>query len=204
MIINKKLFIMFFCFSVLGCSAEILQDDLAEQTLKGVSLPYTHTNYNYENTDIVPVKLSIVNEIKSEQDLYEGQEVEFRLVKSVIYNNKIIAKRGTIVKANVKMIIASGMNGIPASIIFENFKIQGIARHKLTDSYEVYGQDRSLFVFPLKWALTPLPPTGSLTNFIKGGHAKLKPNKTITLYYHPNWESYVTLNFAAVTESYSK
>ena len=53
--------------------------------------------------------------------------------------------------------------------------------------YEVFGQDRSLIVFPLKWALTILPPTGSLTNFIKGGHAKVKTNKTITLYYHPNW-----------------
>ena len=79
------------------------------------------------------------------------------------------------------------MNGIPASIIFDNFKIQGISSSQLDESFEVFGQDRSLWVFPLKWALTPLPPTGSLTNFIKGGHVKVKRGKILTIYYHPHW-----------------
>ena len=87
----------------------------------------------------------------------------------------------------VETIINSGMNGIPASIIFGDFKFENIDSAKVTDTYEVYGQDRSLWVFPLKWALTFLPPTGTLTNFIKGGHAKLKDNETIEVYYHPNW-----------------
>ena len=39
----------------------------------------------------------------------------------------------------------------------------------------------------MKWALTILPPSGSLTNFIKGGHAKLKTNEVIELYYYPDW-----------------
>ena len=131
--------------------------------------------------------ININKNIKSEEELYEGQIVEFRLLKHVVYNNKILAKRGEIIPARVKMIISSGMNGIPASIIFENFQFKNIKPSQLNDLYEVYGQDRSLIVFPLKWALTILPPTGSLTNFIKGGHAKLKTNKTITIYYHPNW-----------------
>ena len=80
------------------------------------------------------------------------------------------------------------MNGIPASIILKNFEIENIPKSKLSNTYELFGQDRSLIVFPLKWALTWLPPTGSLTNFIMGGHVRLKPRKKITIYYFPEWE----------------
>lgn len=79
------------------------------------------------------------------------------------------------------------MNGIPASIIFGDFKFENIDKNKIDYTYERFGQDRSLWVFPLKWALTILPPTGSLTNFIKGGHARLKTNKVIQLNYYPEW-----------------
>ena len=131
--------------------------------------------------------MCISHKIKSESELYEGQNVEFRILRHVSYKNKIVAKRGQTVQAKVKMIITSGMNGIPASIIFGDFEIEGIKSGQLTSNCEIFGQDRSLIVFPLKWALTILPPTGSLTNLIKGGHAKLKPGKTLTIYYHPNW-----------------
>ena len=169
------------------CFAEILQDEFAEEYLKDSISAYTHTKYDYTDTDLVPIKLCVAKNIKSEAELYEGQEVEFRVLRHVVYKNKIIAKRGQVVPARVKILVSSGMNGIPASIIFENFKIDGIKAGQLTDTYEVFGQDRSLIVFPLKWALTILPPSGSLTNFIKGGHAKLKTSKTVVIYYHPNW-----------------
>ena len=184
---NRFFIILSLLLTCLTCSAEIIQDEFVLETLKNVPPPQTHTKYNYQDTDVVPVKIQITKRIKSEKDLYEGQTVQFRLVRHVIYKNKLIAKRGSIVTAQVKLIITSGMNGIPASIIFDNFKIPNIEPTQITNIYEVYGQDRSLIVFPLKWALTILPPTGSLTNFIKGGHAKLKTNETITLYYHPNW-----------------
>lgn len=142
---------------------------------------------NFESTVKIPIKLSIVDEISSEKDVYEGQIVNFKAVNTVQYNNKNIINRGDIVPARVKVIISSGMNGIPASIIFDDFRIQGISSCQIDEVKEVFGQDRSLWVFPLKWALTPLPPTGSLTNFIKGGHVKVKNNKVITIYYHPYW-----------------
>lgn len=143
--------------------------------------------YNFESTVKIPIKLSVAEEISSEKDVYEGQIVNFKAVNSVKYNNVFIIRRGDIVPARVKVVISSGMNGIPASIIFDNFKIQGISSSQLDESFEVFGQDRSLWVFPLKWALTPLPPTGSLTNFIKGGHVKVKRGKILTIYYHPHW-----------------
>ena len=186
--INKFLLaLLLFLTTLPVISAEIMQDDFALETLKDAQPAQTNNKYDYTDLDVVPIKLCVSQNIKSETELYEGQIVEFRVLKHVYYKNKIYAKRGTIVPAKVKMIITSGMNGIPASIIFDDFQIEGIKQSQLTDTYEVFGQDRSLIVFPLKWALTILPPSGSLTNFIKGGHAKLKTNKTITIYFHPTW-----------------
>ena len=133
------------------------------------------------------IRLHITENIKNENHIYEGQPVTFKVIEDVVYNNEIIIKQGTIVPARVETIIASGMNGIPASIIFGDFKFENIDKNKIDYTYERFGQDRSLWVFPLKWALTILPPTGSLTNFIKGGHARLKTNKVIQLNYYPEW-----------------
>lgn len=80
------------------------------------------------------------------------------------------------------------MNGIPASIILGNFKIPEIDSNKLQKEYEKFGFDLSLLVYPIKWLLTPFPPTGYLTNFIKGGHAKISQNQIITINYYPNFK----------------
>lgn len=143
--------------------------------------------HNFESTLKIPVQLAIVEEIASEKEVYEGQSVNFKVLNTVKYNDVVI-NRGDVVPARVKVVITSGMNGIPASIIFGDFKIKGIPSYQLDESFEVFGQDRSLWVFPLKWALTPLPPTGSLTNFIKGGHVCVRKRNIFTIYYHPEWE----------------
>ncbi len=154
---------------------------------KNVQKPRQNLNYNYESTVSIPVKVKVVHKIKSDKDLHEGQTILFMLSEDVVYKNKIIVEKGYVVPARVETIIGNGMNGIPASIVFGDFKIRGIEQNKITQKYEQFGLDLSLFVFPLKWALTPLPPTGSLTNFILGGRAKLDPKKEITLYYYPEW-----------------
>ncbi len=169
------------------------EDALVEATLKNIDIkkPYVHKNYDYNSTKSIPLRISIKNRIKSEKDLFEGQIVDFIVQKSIYEDGRIKIRRGDIIKARVSTIITSGMNGIPASIIFDNFTLQQnpneIKPGQITNTLEVFGQDRTYFVFPLKWALTLLPPTGSLTNFIKGGHAKLNTNKIYTLYYHPEW-----------------
>ena len=184
----NKLFLSLLLLLISNCCfAETMKDDLVLETLKDIPEPIVNTNYNYESTAVIPVRLTIVEPINTEKEVYEGQKVNFKLSRHVIYKGKIIAKRDTIVPARVSTIITSGMNGIPASIVFDNFEIPNIKPNQLTNSYEVFGQDRSLIVYPIKWMLTILPPTGSLTNFIKGGHAKVKTNREIVLYYHPNW-----------------
>ena len=181
---------MFFCLSLMpACSAELVRDNLVDSTLQGKAIkkPPVKNVYNFESVKRIPIELSIISDIGSEQDITEGQTIVFRSLNDVWYNKKCIVKKGDFVKAKVETIITSGMNGIPASIIFDDFQFDNIEEDKLQDSYEKFGQDRSLWVYPLKWALTFLPPTGTLTNFIKGGHAKLKTHEVITVYYYPEW-----------------
>lgn len=186
----NKLFILFFVLMMgSNCFAMLCEDSLVNSTLKNQELekPEIHAVYDYSDTKKIPIKLAILHKVSSEKEVYEGKEIQFRVKQDVFYRGKLVVEKGTIVPAKVETIIKSGMNGIPASIIVGNFKFDNIPRSKLSDSYEVRGQDRSLWVFPLKWALTFLPPTGSLTNFIKGGHAKIKENNTIIIYYYPHW-----------------
>ncbi len=184
----SKFILVMLCFLIcMPACAAILTDELVESTLYDTNKPEAHTSYNYQSTERLPVRLRIVEKISSEKDVYEGQEVSFKVQTSVYYKGKLVIEKGTIVPARVETLVKSGMNGIPAGIIVGNFSFENISKGQITDSYEITGQDRSLWVFPLKWALTFLPPTGSLTNFIKGGHAKLKEDKTIEIYYYPNW-----------------
>lgn len=186
----NKFFILLFAL-ILGsnCFAMLCEDTLVESTLKDKEFekPVAHLTYDYSDTKKIPVKLAISKKISSEKEVYEGKPIQFKVLQDVCYRGKLVISKGTVVPARVETIVKSGMNGIPASIIVGNFEFEGIPKGKISNSYEVKGQDRSLWVFPLKWALTFLPPTGSLTNFIKGGHAKIKENHTIIIYYYPNW-----------------
>ncbi len=191
---NKKIHCILQILTVLiigtqyAISADLVQDEIVSELLKdkNYTRPCVNTGYNYKDTKYRTIRLTIIADINSEKDVYEGQTVYFESVDDVYLNRKRILKKGDFIPARVETIIKSGMNGIPASIIFGNFKINNIEPRQLEDTYEVFGQDRSLWVFPLKWALTPLPPTGSLTNFIKGGRAKLKTNEIIELKFYPH------------------
>ena len=174
------------------CSSSVFayeQDDLVNSTLlnKELTKPELNLNYNFQSTKRIPIKLQIVTPVKSEKDLYEGQILEFKVINNAKFNNIQIAEIGNTVTAKVETIIANGMNGIPASVILGNFEINGIKQSQISTNYEKYGFDLSLLVFPLKWALTPFPPTGSLTNFIKGGHARISTRDNITVHYYPEW-----------------
>ena len=129
-------------------------------------------NYDYSDTKSIPIRLVITEEISTKDEIYEGQK---------------IIKAGEIVPARIETIITSGMNGFPAEIIVDNFEFKNIDSEKLLSTYTDKGFNRCYFVYPLKWALTLIPFAGSLTNFIKGGHAKIKTNEVVTLYYYPSW-----------------
>lgn len=186
---NKFLIILFifiyFTLPVYCYENDFIVDEFLSN--KDIEQIIPNSNYNYQSTYYIPIKNSIIDSITSEQNVYEGQIIKFKVVENVFENKKILIKKGTICTARVETIIKNGMNGIPASIILGNFKIPEIDSNKLQKEYEKFGFDLSLLVYPIKWLLTPFPPTGSLTNFIKGGHAKISQNQIITINYYPNF-----------------
>ena len=185
----NKIIYLLICIFFNTSAVFAIQDTFVEETLCGKNLepPLTHTVYNYQSTEKIPVIIQSSKIMKSEKDVSEGSLISMKVYSDVEYKGEIIIPKDTILTAKIETTVPSGMNGIPASIIIGSFDIPNIDTNKLTYSYEIVGQDRSLWVYPLKWALTILPPTGSLTNFIFGGHAKLNTKKKIKLYYYPDW-----------------
>lgn len=144
--------------------------------------------YDYSSTTSIPIKMQIVEEIGTKTPPAEGEKVNFKAISDAVYNNQFIVRKGDIVPATVETIITSGMNGFPAEIIIDKFEIPAVKQSQLDSTYIKKGQNRCLWVYPLKWALTPIPFVGSLTNLIMGGHAKIKTSDTITVYYYPEWK----------------
>lgn len=176
-------------FSVTSASAllrdEVIEESLADKTLEQ---PITNLNYNYESTEKVPIKLNILKQISTKTgDLYDGQIINFKVKEDVYYNNQLIVKKDTIATAEIETIIERGMNGLPATIILDDFKINNIPQNKLKCTIIHKGHNRAYYVFPIKWILTPTIIGGYLANFLLGGHSKINKRKTLTIYYYPHW-----------------
>ena len=144
--------------------------------------------YNYQSTRSIPIKLAITQNFSTKEPLNEGEKLEFYIVEDVYNNNSKILTKGTIINATLETIISSGMNGFPAEIIIDNFEIPGIKSSQLIETYVKKGKNKCFWVYPLKWALTPIPFVGSLTNLIRGGHAVIKTKDIITIQYYPDWK----------------
>lgn len=187
------LFISLVIFSAISVNAEIVHDDFMEKHIETVNIkePVTNTNYNYESVEKIPIKLKITSSVSTKKDnVYDEMPLSFFVKEDVKYKGKTIVKKGDVVKASVETYMERGMNGIPAVIIVDNFAIKGVPPKKIKGTYITRGLNLSLFVFPLKWALTPLPGVGSLTNLIFGGNAKISTRKTVTIYYFPEWAEF--------------
>ncbi|MBQ3641616.1 hypothetical protein II906_06820 [bacterium] len=186
----NRLILLIFCF-VLFSSSVFCADELDDTSFlpEIIEEPYVHDKYNYEAVDKVTVKLKVVSgDVSTKKGHgYEGQILDLRVKQNVKYKGKIIIKNNTPATGIVSNIRTHGMNGIPAAIIIDNIQIEGVDRDKLTSNYTERGANLSLLVFPIKWALTPFPPTGSLTNFMLGGHAKINQNTVIKVDYYPDW-----------------
>lgn len=164
---------------------EIIEDFLSTQYLKK---PYINLDYNYESTEKIPIKLKPTKKISTKEDeIQEGQIITFKVTEDVFYKNQRIVEKGTIATAKIETYITKGMNGLPGTIIIDKFSFENIPQEKLKGTIIKKGLNFALLVFPIKWALTPLPPTGSLTNIIFGCNAKLTPRDKITIYYYPHW-----------------
>ena len=189
---NKIIFtlIAIFSFTISAQASEI--EDLLRYTIDKDNLPqiYQNTKYDYSSIERVEVKLQLDESTKittKKGRIKEGQKVQFRVKRDVKYKGKTLIPKFTLATGIIQTYISKGMNGIPATIIIDNIQIEGIDNTKVKGTIIRKGADFSLLVFTLKWALTILPPTGSLTNFIPGGNASISKKTDIAVYYYPNW-----------------
>ncbi|MCI1273262.1 MAG: hypothetical protein LKG27_02370 [Clostridiaceae bacterium] len=171
---NKKLFLFLIITLIFIFNSEIVRANNLE--------------YDYSSTEAIPIHLAITSEISTKNPINDGQSVEFRVLNDVNYEGKTIAKQGDIVPAKIATIVTAGMNGFPAEIFIDDFQFPNIKNSQLMGEYNKKGQNRCLWVYPLKWSLTLIPFVGSLTNFIMGGNAKIQPDEMITIYYYPKWK----------------
>ena len=153
-----------------------------------VNQTFAELDYNYKATEYVPIKLTVLNEISTRDEIFEGQEIKLKVRNNVYCHDCLFVKKGTIATARIETIITKGMNGFPAEIILNNFKIDGVESSHLMGEYIKAGRSWALMVYPIKWALTPIPFVGSLTNLIKGGDANIETDDLIIVKYYPHWK----------------
>ena len=186
----NKFLLLLFTFLFLAKAQAFATDDFMLDYINKelIQQPNVNLEYDYKSTKKIPMFFHIKESLSTRnKDIYEGMKLEFVSDRNIYEKGKIIVKKGDIVEGKLKLIITSGMNGIPYSLTVGDFKIDGISENALMDEYHKQGWDRGYIVYPLKWALTFLPPTGSLTNFIKGGHAKISTRDEIVINYYPEW-----------------
>ena len=186
----NKFLLFLFTFLFLAKAQAFATDDFMLDYINKelVQQPNVNLEYDYKSTKKIPMFFRIKESLSTRnKDIYEGMKLEFVSDRNIYEKGKIIVKKGDIVEGKLKLIITSGMNGIPYSLTVGDFKIDGISENALMDEYHKQGWDRGYIVYPLKWALTFLPPTGSLTNFIKGGHAQISTRDEIVINYYPEW-----------------
>lgn len=190
-LLYKLLSIIFVFLLISSISVKAIEDDeITKELLKNIKItkPQTNLDYNYESIERIPIKLQIINPISTKKgSVVEGQIIDFIVKEDVIYDSNVIIKKGTKVTAKVQTAMDRGMNGIPATLIIDDFNIEGIDKNKLKATYIKRGQNRTLIVLPIKWALTLIPFVGYVSNLIIGGHANIKKKNTIILFYYPNW-----------------
>lgn len=144
--------------------------------------------YNFKDTNYTLIKMTPMQRIATDGEFYEGQEVKFKVRNNVFCHGQMIVKKGTIATARIETIVTKGMNGFPAEIILNNFKIDGVDEANLMCEYIKAGRSWVLMVYPIKWALTPIPFAGSLTNLIRGGEARIETDDVVTIKYYPHWK----------------
>lgn len=190
LLISSFLFLCLLIWFPISADADLLTDEFMDEHLKTLEIqaPLVNDNYNYESFDKVPIRLKITNKITTNKNgVYDNMPLTFNVKQNVKYKGKVILKEGTRVNAKIAAYMERGMNGIPGAIIIDGFDIEGIESRKLKGTYIKKGLNLSLIVFPIKWALTPFPGVGSLTNFILGGNANISKRDTVIIYYYPEW-----------------
>lgn len=173
-------------------SAKIIVDEFAEANKNE---PLRH-NERVVVTEILPtsnktykinpykmsrneVAIRIIEPISTKLKPEEGSEILFETVEQIKIGNKIYPN-GTSIKARIETVSQNAMWGSPAEIVIGNFYLDNIPLYGEIDKV---GRNNVLWVRPLAILTGLCFGTGFFFMFIRGGHAKIKPNETFTLSY---------------------
>ena len=131
-----------------------------------------------DEEDFIPIKIKIRSAFSTQQAFDEGDYIDFETLTDLNIGNKLYPKNST-VKARVETISGNKTRGIPADLTVGNFSLDNIP---LQGEINKTGANRSLWVYPAMCAGCIFFGAGLLLIFVRGGHAKIKPNEIYTVY----------------------
>lgn len=145
-------------------------------------------SYDFSNILQNPVQIRPVEIIDTKNNPTEGTFVKFLTTSTAKLPNNVVLPENTEVLGRIETVSLNNTTGVPADIIVGNFSVKNNKKIKFTGRIEKTGANRALWVFPI-YAIasnatifaTPL----MIFYFIRGGHAKIKPEESYTVYYHP-------------------
>jgi len=177
----KKLFALIILLNMVSMPVfGEIRDDFAEKSLdKNLKIKPPKKVIVINESTMTPVKVRIKKEFTSQGNVYqEGDTIEFELTEDVKIKNKQYPK-GTTVKSRLETVSQNGAWGVPSDVVIGNFSIDGIP---LGGEINKTGANRAFWVYPCAYVFNILPGLGYAFAPIRGGHAKVKPAQTYTLY----------------------
>lgn len=127
----------------------------------------------------IPVTIKLKNKLTTKTKPQEGSEIEFVTLEEIKHQGHIYPA-GTVVKARIETVSMNSSWGVPADIVIGNFTINNTP---LYGEISKIGADRSHWLRPLAFAGCMFFGAGYFLFFIRGGHAKIKPDETFTVYF---------------------
>ena len=124
------------------------------------------------------IKVKIKNFYTTKNKMQEGETLEFITLNDIKIKNKFYPKN-SIVKARIETISQNKSYGVPADVVIGNFMLDN---HILSGEISKVGANRSLWLYPTVCITSCFFGLGLLLIPIRGGHAKVIPAETYTLY----------------------
>lgn len=157
----------------------VITDDFVEKSLsKNLKIIERKKVVVTDKKAMTPVSVKIKRPFSSQDNLQEGDTIEFVLTKEVTVNGKTYPA-GEIVQARLETVSMNESMGVPADIIIGNFSLDGIP---LGGEINKIGANRSVWVYPCVHIFSIFFGAGLLLIPIRGGHAKIRTDETFTLY----------------------
>lgn len=180
----KKILALLLCLNIflVPVWALLIEDEFVDETLdKNLKIKkskYIPIADNLSENKYQEIKIRIKNEYSTKDNLDEGDYIDFVTVEDVKLKDKIYPK-DSIVKARIETISQNKAWGVPSDLIVGNFTLDN---NKLTGEISKTGANRSLWLYPAVEIGCIFLGAGLLLIPIRGGHAKIKPTETYSLY----------------------